>query len=427
MKILQKKYHACLILMSLFFTITINAHNEYSDYEELLREYHNRVRYENSITQPSTPDLINSIAENSLASINVAQIGFGMGIGIICTLAWNYYARGTDEQDADCDGDSNTLDKISSSEKQDRKSPLPFNKRVELLDRSLHGMEKINLNIPLIASLTQGYSRIKLEKFLKILKRSVTEYNINFMFIKNTDIPLEKVYPLDMSHVQLALEEVMCGSTTLQELDTKDRLNTAIHEAGHAVSVVGKDKFILRSVSIINRVKSLGRIIRSYRENDTWTMNDYQDDLIVSLCGGIAEQVFGFDKSWYAGYGSSDRQNFSECCSLAKNKNISKGLAELLAMPSAVSDMVSARQNALYIVKRYLKLQNKHEANGEIENQVCCLLEECYQKALLLVQSRKTEIEKIAQLLMKHDIISGDAVYAVFGAKRPLYAFEMKS
>ncbi len=362
-----------------------------------------------------------------LESFNFTQLGLGIGIGVLSMLTWNYYTNIQNNKDIEPiipNPDTN------SRTKQDRTSELSFNQRVEVLSKSLHAMEKINLNIPLIACLTQGYTRIKLDKFLKILKKSVTHYNINFIIEKDTDTNLETISPISMNHVELALEEMISGCTTAKELDTKKRIKTAIHEAGHAVAVACDEKFILRSVFIISRTSSNGRNIHCLSdENEAWAINDYKDRIVISLCGGIAEQVFNFDKSWYVDrYPVGQEQNFNECCKLAKHKIISKGLADLLTMPGEVSDMMDARSTARYIAKRYLQLQSslqdKDDKCGQIEDQVCKILEECYQKALKLLQSHKLIIEKMAQLLMQHEIISGDAVYDLFNKQRPLYRFE---
>ncbi len=407
-----------LLLLLLFF---IHSYN--------LGAYEN-FTYQTDSTDEATDEnacFVTSL-ENYLESLNIPDISFGMGIGAFCMLTWNCYAQPTKQtNDAQTDDTEIDSDPHNTDPHTQNRIVLPFAKRIEILNRSLRAVEQVNLNMPLIACLTQGYSRIKIEKFLRILKRSVTEYNINFTITDDGTIDLEKVYPLDMSHVQLAIEEMYDGCCQQQELDLHRLIKTAIHEAGHAVSVIGKEKFVLHSVSITKRANSDGRnIIRVCDEDDVWAFNDRKDDIIISLCGGIAEQVFGFDMSWYENRYPAARRQFDECCVLAKNRHVSSGLANLLKNPGAIGDMMAARQNALYMVKRYDQLSQQDTKNkrGQIEDEVCKILEECYQKAYELIESCKAEIEQIAQLLMRHEIISGDCVYALFNTKRPLYLYE---
>ena len=426
MKFAHTKYWLSILLLGLVSTTIALDQNDWNNYRKNLHKLSQELAAQEKIAAP-TP-----ATHNSLMALNLGCIGFGMAIGAISVVAVNYYKQNPNalkdipvkNNDLDAEGDTKTRTK------HDRTTELSFDQRVEILSKSLHAMEKVNLNIPLIASLTQGYTRIKLDKFLKILKKSVTQYNINFTVEKDTDTKLETIHPISMSDVELSLEEMIDGSATAKELDTKNLIKTAIHEAGHAVATACDKKFILRSVSIIARTSSCGRILHCLSDEDaSWTMNDCKDMIVVSLCGGIAEQVFKFDKSWYADkYPVGQEQNFNECCKLAKNKIISPGLAELLTMPGAIGDMMHARYLADYMVKRYLNmqssLQDKEDKHGQIENEICHILESCYQKALKLVKTHKTKVEQIAQLLMQHEIISGDAVYNLFDTKRPLYAFE---
>jgi|SRR3989339_1151201 len=420
MKFAHKKYWLSMTLLGLVSTTIAQNHNPWDPYRQTLQEYYQE--------QEELTAQEERAAQNLLIAANLGYIGLGMGIGALSVIAYNYYKdieqNNTNDTETKTDGD------IKPRSKQDRTAELSFDQRVEILSKSLHAMEKVDLNIPLIAALTQGYTRIKLDKLLKTLKKSVTHYNINFMLEKDPEANLEKIYPISMSHVELALEEMISGCATAKELDTKELINTAIHEAGHAVAIACDKKFILRSVSIIPRTSSCGRNLHCLSdENEAWTMNDYKDRIVISLCGGIAEQLFEFDRSWYIDrYPVGQEKNFDECCKLAKNKIISKGLSDLLTMPGAISDMIHARYLADYMVKRYHKLQpsdqDKDDKHGQIQDQICYILEDCYQKAFALLQSNKLTIEKISQLLMQHEIISGDAIYALFGTKRPLYSFE---
>ena len=420
MKVSSPKYYAWALIIVSFFSIDIHAQNGTNDYGRGYRRGYWDRHFDRPYNNPPT------VQEPEPTFFDVAPICFGMGIGIASMLAYNYFSS---LQQDNAEQDSENTD-TNSTNQPNKSTPLSFEKRVEILENSFRPIEKLNLNIPLIACLTAGYSRSKIEKFLKITKRSVTDYNINFAVEKDTDASIYSMNLITMDHVNLAIDEMDSGSPNFDSLDTKRIVKTAIHEAGHAIAIIHTEELILHSVSIINRAQSIGRcIFLCTNEQKSWTLEDYKNNIVISLCGGLAEQVFGFDRSWYEGrYPAGAEQAFDECCLLAQNKNISKGLADLLAIPGAIGDMMHARKTALYIAKRYIALQSseqdKDDKHGQIQDHQCKILEECYQKALKLIQTHKSTIEKISQLLMKQDIISGNTVYALCKINRPLYDFE---
>lgn len=426
MKISGTKYYVLALTIWSFFSIDVLAQNNSNENRIYGQGYWDG--YDSGYDDGYDYGYNNkpTIERPEQSFFDVAPICFGMGVGIASMIAYNYFRSWQDDEEEK----NLERDDTKTDDQPNRSTPLSFEKRVEILENAFRPIEKLNLNIPLIACLTAGYSRSKIEKFLKIAKRSVIDYNINFAIEKDTDAPIYSMSLITMDYVNLAIDEMDSGSPKFDSLDTKRIVKTAIHEAGHAIAIIHTEELILHSVSIINRAQSIGRCIFLYtNEQKSWTLEDYKNNIIISLCGGLAEQVFGFDKSWYEGrYPVGAEQAFDECCLLAQNKNISKGLADLLAIPGAIGDMMHARKTALYIAKRYIEMQaseqDKDDKHGQIQNHQCKILEECYQRALKLIQSHKPTIEKISQLLMKQDIISGNAVYALCNVDRPLYGFE---
>jgi len=308
--------------------------------------------------------------------------------------------------------------------KEDQSPRLCFDERLEFLKNELKDCDTRYLNMPMVACLTQGYSKIKLEKFIQVLKRHATEYEIDFMHKKFAGIKLERHYPLEMAHVTMALEDISCGTKVFYEQDKEDILNTAIHEAGHAVAIVKSDNTILHYISMIHRSKSNGRNHFFYRyESDSLSCEDYKDKIIIDLCGGIAEQVFGFDKNWYKQFKLEDRKMPRDA------SRISKGFKEFLLIPGVGQDLKDAQQAARCIVEQQMNLfsERQNYTQEEIEDKIFEILDECYQKAVLFIKQHRDEVEKIAQRLMRVDILQGDEVYELCGVVRPLYSFEMRA
>jgi hypothetical protein len=151
------------------------------------------------------------------------------------------------------------------------------------------------------------------------------------------------------------------------------------------------------------------------------TLDACKNEIVIQFAGGIAEQVFGIDKAWMMRHDDKKHEKNIDWQVLSKNNNICKGLANLFLRPSASSDMISAHTMAAYIVE----WQSCKKDSPNFQDQICKILEECYQKALTLVQSQKSQIEKIANMLIDKNIMSGSELYAALHIQCPLYEFEI--
>lgn len=420
MKNLNKKYFLWFMFVHLLLSGHVDAQEllNRSDYVHLVQKGdwayypHND---EKSYLYPTVWSC-QELEETFKSMINAPQIAMGAIAGVfLCSIVRQYYIN-LEERDPYVDV------------KKDKSLLLSFDQRFECIEKSLQE-EVLYFDISLVACLTQNFSRTKLEKFIKILKKFATEYTIDFMHQKKDKYAvIDRVYPIDMTHVTLALEEILFGSKIFNKQNKEEVLNTAVHEAGHAVAIVRNKNCILHHASIIPRAKSAGRnYLTHFDESEFLTVDDYKAYIVIDLCGGVAEQIFGFNKRWYV------EQNYK----VEKDEtsyswpNMAEDFDDFIKRPSIKLDMKAARQSAISLLEYQAHFasfsRNLHDDDFDIEHEIRTIIEECYYQAVGLIQAHKSEIEKIAQLLIRKDIVLGDEMYAVSGIDRPLYQFEVNN
>lgn len=374
MEVLRNKYSLWFLLICSFFTTTLDA--QYDWHNSLYKDVSN------------SRDL-------QIKSILGCVVAYGVIVGA-------YHLMNEDC----CD--------VEDEEDDER---LSHRERVAFLQEALQDVQTVGLDISCIAAQTSNYSQNKLERFITVLKRVRCNYTNDCYNRVCANMPFYQHNPIDMKHVRLALDEMCGGWRDGYVCSSEELFNTAVHEAGHAAATILSENFIVYLVSIISRRTSVGRNLLVWPKS--MTRDDFKDKIIISLAGGVAEQVFGFDASWYARYCKSYEKEIN-WYALSKKDGISKGLADLCFRPSVSSDMKSAYSMASELVA----WQICDKDDPDFENEICKILEECYCKTLALMQSRKDGVEQIANILLEKNIVSGHELYAVFHARRPLYEFE---
>ncbi|MBV8661185.1 MAG: hypothetical protein JO129_03520 [Candidatus Dependentiae bacterium] len=304
----------------------------------------------------------------------------------------------------------------------DLNAKFSLDERIKIFNESLKDFKVKKLNIPFIAYHTADLSHTNLEKLIEIMKKSATEHIMTINICKDISISIQNTRPIDTKRCLLALDEILEGPEKVYSISPNNENRIAIHEAGHAASLINKKKFILTFASIVNRAKNIGRVHCKIEDHlEPFTIDEYKELIVFILSGGASEQLFGFEKSWDA-----DQNNYL----IPKNTITNEGLIDLSERQNCGPDMIEAYQRsyhlAIYILTSPSSDQHKENPNDiEIENKAFEILNECYQKAIEVIEDRKDEITKMANVLIQKKIISGDEIYRLFNTNRPLYAFEI--
>lgn len=266
---------------------------------------------------------------------------------------------------------------------------------IELVYIKLRDIQRADsVKIPLIARITIGFSY---EKLVDFINEAV------LLAIKNDD------GVLDMSHINMIKANFDTGP---QYEKFHCQYETACHEAGHAVVVVDKlsNLFALDSVTIVPRKNNLSykkdnvagfasfTPLSNYRFNKT-TEDDVKNVIMMYFAGGVAEQV-------------------SELPAPLKKEDQTQGsLSDFESRFGVQSDLKEARKFAMLLAEMRCSSWNKNKCQEEY-------LLEGYKKTFAYITSKKSEVEKVAQLLMEESTIPGKEVYRVLGKPEPLYDFE---
>lgn len=263
--------------------------------------------------------------------------------------------------------------------------------RIELLQIALKTVKQAeNINIDHIARATQGFSGAELANL------------INEAAILAANDGKEIV---DIKDIELAFDNITLGReiTSMQQSQDK-KWKTAVHEAGHALSLMVVDqKYALHKISITPRSNTLGvmHMVPLYESYES-TQDDMKNAIVVALCGRLAEQEFGMGLSTGA---SSDLQ---KAHSIAYNMVASYGMSD-----------------ALHNISYSQRNQLPNDIGTQVEREVQKIIDECTVRGKQLVKEHRKAIENIAHLLMEKGTVLGDEVYALLGMPLPDVQFSL--
>ena len=264
--------------------------------------------------------------------------------------------------------------------------------RCDILKIHLNKITKSdNIDVQRIARATMGFSGAELSRL------------INDAAILAV---ADKSEMVEMHHIDLAYDHITLGRETkgMDQIE-HDLWQTAIHEAGHAIAYIFQEKAKpLHKVTITPRGGALG-VTHSLplREQYNVKEDEMRASIIVSLCGGLAEQEFGMGKS--SGV-SSDLSKARDC---AYNMVVRYGMSEDL----------------IYISYADIDNHLPNDIATEVHKAVQKIIDECYLEAKDLIASHKNDIESLAELLIEKGTVFGDEVYRMFGLEEPKIEYSL--
>ena len=336
------------------------------------------------------------------------ELSLGLLVGALAVLVAHKYFNASDDQELD-----EPVEQVKPK-KEKSSTVLTCDQRFNFLQKAFSRFDTTHVDFDAVTSMTSRFTKGQLERFVKMVAKSATEYHVDFLEQHNKPLQIITLHSITMSLIRLALDE-MHGGSRIDRVgdnvcDDQDRIKTALHEAGHALAIIEQPNYCLRFVSTISRENSGGRNIHARSKRaDYQSLQDCQHEIVVALCGGVAEQMFGFDKAWY------EKQNwvYKDYQTRAK---MSKGLIDLLSRSSVRDDVLHAREMAIYMIENKLieVTHFDHHHKIDIELEIEYILEDCYQKAITFLAGRKDDMKKIAAILLTKDIVCGSEIYALF-------------
>ncbi len=217
-----------------------------------------------------------------------------------------------------------------------------------------------------------------------------------------------------MQEFEMAKDKIMMGAERKSMvMSEKEKLNTAYHEAGHAI--VGRlvpEHDPVYKVSIIPRGRALG-VTMFLPEEDRYSLS--KRGLISQICslygGRIAEEMtLGFD-----GVTTGASNDIMRATQLARNMVTKWGLSEKLGPLMYEED-----ENEGYLGRSGGGASNvSGETAKLIDQEIREIIDECYGTATKILHDNRDKLEAMALALMKYETIDSDQIDDIMSGREP--------
>ncbi|MFK7730488.1 MAG: ATP-dependent zinc metalloprotease FtsH [Pseudomonadales bacterium] len=218
-----------------------------------------------------------------------------------------------------------------------------------------------------------------------------------------------------MEQFELAKDKIMMGAERKSMvMSEKEKLNTAYHEAGHAI--VGRlvpEHDPVYKVSIIPRGRALG-VTMFLPEEDRYSHSKRQiNSSICSLFGGrIAEEMtLGAD-----GVTTGASNDIKRATEIARNMVTKWGLSEKLGplMYDDSEEEVFLGRSAGQAAKHF-----SGETAKSIDEEVRRIIDECYKQAENILEENVDKLHAMADALMLYETIDSDQIDDIMAGREP--------
>jgi cell division protease FtsH len=218
-----------------------------------------------------------------------------------------------------------------------------------------------------------------------------------------------------MEEFEKAKDKIMMGAERKSMvMSDKERMNTAYHEAGHAI--VGRivpDHDPVYKVSIIPRGRALG-VTMFLPEEDRYSLS--RQTILSQICslygGRIAEEIT-LGKDGVTTGASNDIQRATE---MARNMVTKWGLSETLG------PLLYSEDEGEVFLGRSAASQAK-SFSGEtaiaIDAEVRKIIDECYGRAKKILEDHRPQLDMMKDALMEYETIDADMIDDIMKGEKP--------
>lgn len=223
------------------------------------------------------------------------------------------------------------------------------------------------------------------------------------------------VRTVGMQQFELAKDKIMMGAERRSMvMSEKEKLNTAYHEAGHAI--VGRlmpEHDPVYKVSIIPRGRALGVTMFLPEEDRYSHSRRHIVSQITSLFGGRVAEEMTLGKDGITTGASNDIQRATE---IARNMVTKWGLSETMGplMYDEGGEEVFLGRSAAQPSKAM-----SDETALAIDKEVRTIIDECYDKAHSILEEHRSKMDMMAEALMQYETIDSEQIDAIMEGKKP--------
>ena len=213
---------------------------------------------------------------------------------------------------------------------------------------------------------------------------------------------------IDMEDLEQAMDKVMMGlERPSVRLTPEEKKISAYHEAGHAlVGMLTPGADPVRKVSIIPRGMALGITQFMPKDDKRIYQKSYIDSMLKYLLGGRAAELIVFETP-----STGAENDLKKATELAYKMVAQWGMSEKVG-PINYSEVTQE----VFLGKEIVSRAHISERTAElIDSEVKRLIEEAQNAAIELLRKNLDKLHKLAQELMKREVMTGDEIKGLLG------------
>jgi cell division protease FtsH len=219
---------------------------------------------------------------------------------------------------------------------------------------------------------------------------------------------------VDMEEFERAKDKIMMGAERRSMvMSEEEKLNTAYHEAGHAI--VGRlvpSHDPVYKVTIIPRGRALG-VTMYLPEEDRYSQNKEQlESMLSSLFGGRIAEEITLGKDRVTTGASNDIERATQ---LARNMVTKWGLSEKLGPLTYSED--DGEVFLGHSVTQHKAISD--DTARAIDEEIRVIIDRNYQRAEKILNENEDKLHKMAKALMKYETIDSDQIDDIMNGKDP--------
>ena len=205
---------------------------------------------------------------------------------------------------------------------------------------------------------------------------------------------------IGMDEIEDAWVKVCVGTQKKNRMTEKEKRNTAVHEAGHAiVAHVLPTQDGVRQISIIPSGRALGYTLTPPSEDKySESMQEMKERIAMMLGGRVAERIIFGD---YTGGASNDIQRATE---------VARKMVTVYGMSEALGTIHYGSQHSeVFLGRDFGATPDYSDATAaKIDSEIKRIVDESYALATEILTTNKEKLDFIADFLIKHEVMDDE-------------------
>lgn len=255
-----------------------------------------------------------------------------------------------------------------------------------------------DVNLTTVARGTPGFSGADLANLVNEAALLAARKNKRKVTLKDFDEAKDKV--------------LMGAERKSMAMDDREKMNTAYHEAGHAIcSLYTEGSDPIHKATIIPRGRALG-MVQQLPEKDRYSITRQQmmSRLIVAMGGRVAEEMkFGYDAVTSGASGD-----------IQMATNLARSMVTEWGMSDALGPVLYAENSGeVFLGKSVTQNQNMSEETARlVDAEIKRLVTEGYEGARKLLKEKEKEWTMLAEALIEYETLTGDEIKQVIAGEK---------